>query len=340
LRLFAKSLSVNSMKKKPHKVLVTRVIPEAGLKLLQRRKDIKLDIYREDRVMPRRELLRRAKGCSAILSLLTDPIDEEVLDAAGPDLKVVANFAVGYDNIDVPACADRGITVANTPGVLTDAVAEHAIALITSLARRVPESDRFTRAGKYRGWEPMLFLGTQMKGKTLGVIGLGRIGQEVAERAVGGLGMKIMYFDIGRNKNFERKYGAKRAKVDAIMKTADFISIHVPLLPSTNHLINRRRLNMMKRSAYLINTSRGPIVDEAGLVSALKKKRIAGAALDVFEDEPKLAPGLSKLDNVVLTPHTASATVETRSAMAELAAKAIISVLNGHQPKNIVKPIP
>jgi len=328
------------MRGKTHKVLVTREIPEAGLRLLQKRRDIKLVIFKEDRSIPRRELLRRAEGCSAILSLLTDKIDEEVLDAAGPQLKIIANYAVGYDNIDVLACADRGITVANTPGVLTDAVAEHTIALLTSLARRVPESDRFTRAGKYNGWGPMLFLGTQLKGKTLGIIGLGRIGLDVAKRAAKGLGMEIMYFDVRRNRGFEFKYGARRAKVDAIMKSADFISIHIPLATTTKHLINRRRLNMMKKTAYLINTSRGPIVDEAGLVSALKKNRIAGAALDVFEQEPNLSPGLIKLDNVILTPHTASATIETRSAMAELAASAILSVLDGRKPKNTVNPIP
>ncbi len=328
------------MKKEQRKVFVTREIPEFGLNMLKKRKDIKLDVYKKDRAIPRQELLKRVEGCSAILSLLTDQIDEEVLDAAGSKLEVVANYAVGYDNIDILACADRGITVTNTPGVLTDAVAEHTIALITSLARRVPESDRFTRAGKYRGWEPMLFLGTQLKGKTLGIIGLGRIGQEVAKRATKGLGMEIIYFDIKRNRDFEFKYNARKAKVDSILKTADFISIHIPLKSSTRHLINRQRLNMMKKTAYLINTSRGPIIDEAGLVSALKKKRIAGAALDVFEDEPKLSPGLKKIDNVVLTPHTASATIETRSAMSELAASAILSVLDGRKPKNVVNPTP
>jgi glyoxylate reductase len=311
-----------------------------GLKLLRRNKKIKLDVFSDDKVIPRRELLRRVKGCYAILPLLTDQIDEEVLDAAGPELKIVSNYAVGYDNIDVPACVDRGIVVTNTPGVLTDAVTEHTIALITSLARRIPESDRFTRAGKYRGWEPMLFLGTQLKGKTIGIVGLGRIGQEVAARAAGGLGMDIMYYDIARNRDFEQAYGARRGKLDAIVKEADVITLHVPLLASTHHLIDNRRLNMMKKEAYLINTSRGPIVDEAALVSALKKKRIAGAALDVFENEPKIAAGLTKLDNVILTPHTASATIETRSAMADMAAQAILDVLAGHQPKHIVKPTP
>jgi glyoxylate reductase len=318
------------------KVLVTREIPEAGLKMLRKRKDIRLDIYKGSRAIPRNELLSMVGGCSAILSLLTDEINEEVLDAAGPNLRVVANYAVGYDNIDILSCADRGIAVANTPGVVTDAVAEHTIALITSLVRRIPESDRFVRSGKYRGWEPMLFLGSQIKDKTLGIIGLGRIGREVAERAVRGLGMEILYFDTVRDRGFERKYRAKRAKIDTIMKKADVISIQVPLMPSTHHLIDSRRLNMMKKTAYLINTSRGPIIDEQALLSALKKERIAGAALDVFENEPNISLGLTKLDNVILTPHIASATTEARSAMAILAAGAIIAVLDGRKPENIV----
>jgi glyoxylate reductase len=325
------------MKKKI--VFVTRRIPDAGLGLLKARKDIALSVHGKDRVISRKELLEGVKGADAVLAMLTERIDDELLDAAGPGLKIVSNLAVGYDNIDVKACTGRGVMVTNTPGVLTDAVAEHAFALIMAVCRRIPESDRFVRAGKYKAWEPMLLLGTELKGKTLGIIGLGRIGVGVAERAVRGMGMKVLYSDVRRDEEFEKRYNARFAESpDGVLKDADVVTLHVPLLPSTRHLIDAKRLKLMKRTAYLVNTSRGPVIDEKALVDALKAGRIAGAALDVFEEEPRLAPGLAKLDNVVLTPHTASATIEARSAMAELAARAIIDALDGKTPKYVVMP--
>lgn len=317
------------------KVFVTRVIPKVGLEVLKKAGH-RVSVWPQDRVIPRKELLRRVKGCDAVLSMLTDRIDEDVILAAGPQLKIVANYAVGYDNLDAAALRKHSVKAANTPGVLNGAVSEHAFALMLAVAKRIPEADRFTRAGKYRGWEPMLLLGAELSGKTLGVIGLGRIGAGVARRAVRGMDMKVMYHDVARNEDFEREYGAKFATVDEILKAADFVSLHVPLLPATRHLIDARRLRLMKRTAFLINTSRGPVVDEKALVAALKARRIAGAGLDVYEHEPKLAPGLAKLPNAVLTPHTASATRETRDEMARLAAGAIVETLAGRTPKNLI----
>ncbi len=317
------------------KVFITRKIPDEGLKLLEGKVD--LEVWEEDRVIPREELLKRVKGVDVLLPLLTDKIDAEVMDAAGSQLKAIANYAVGYDNIDVKAATERKIYVANTPGVLTEAVAEHTFALLLSIARRIPESDRFTRAGKYKGWEPMLLLGSAIEDKTLGIVGLGQIGSRVAEMAVKGMKMKIVYHDLKQDLEFEKKLGAVYKKeLDDLLKESDFVSIHVPLLPATKHLINAKNLSLMKETAYLINTSRGPVVDEKALIEVLKKEKIAGAALDVFEEEPKLAPGLTELESVVLTPHTASATIETRGAMSTLAAQAVLEVLAGKAPKNLV----
>jgi len=317
------------------RVFVTRKIPDEGLKLLRGKTE--LEVWEEDQVIPRSELLRRVKGVVGLLPLLTDKIDAEVMDAAGRELKIISNYAVGYDNIDVEAATKRKIMVANTPGVLTEAVAEHTFALLSAIARRIPESDKFARAGRYKGWEPMLLLGTELQGKILGIVGLGRIGLRVAEMATRGMGMKMVYHDIKRNESFEKKFKAKFYKaLPDLLKEADFVSLHVPLLPATRHLISGKELKLMKKTAYLINTSRGPVVDEKALVKALKGGWIRGAALDVYEEEPQLAPGLSKLENVVLTPHTASATIEARGAMARLAAQAILDVFAGKNPQNFV----
>jgi len=317
------------------KVFVTHKIPADGLKLLEGQ--VELDIWEGEEVIPREELLKRVKGADALLPLLTDKIDAEVMDAAGKGLKVIANYAVGYDNIDVPAATERKIYVANTPGVLTEAVAEHTFALLLSAARRIPESDRFVRDGKYTGWGPMLLLGTEVKDKVLGVVGLGRIGSRVAEMASKGMGMKVIYYDIKQDPEFEKQFNAVYKKeLDDLLKEADFITVHVPLLPATRHLISAERLALMKPAAYLINTSRGPVVDEAALVEVLKEGKIRGAALDVFENEPRLSPGLAELPNAVLTPHTASATDEARGAMSVLAAQAILDVLAGKAPVNLV----
>lgn len=317
------------------KVFVTRQIPASGLRLLRKHGQVR--VYAQDQVIPRKELLQGVKWCDALLCLLTDKIDKEVIDA-NPRLQVISNVAVGFDNIDVKYATAKGIPVTNTPGVLTDAVAEHTVALMLAIARRIPESDRFTRAGKYQGWEPLLLLGTQLKGKTLGIVGLGKIGLGVAQRAGKGMGMKVVYYDVKRDPQFEQQYQARFLPLPELLRTADIVSLHVPLLPSTRHLIGKKELTLMKKTAYLINTARGPIVDEKALVVALKKKQIAGAALDVYEFEPQLSASLAKLENVVLTPHIASATIEARSAMSELAAKNILNVLQGKEPLALVNP--
>ena len=294
------------------KVFVTDPIPEAGMKLLR----------------GKYKLVKKPEGADAVVSLLTFKIDGAFMDRVGKQLKIVANYAVGFNNIDLGAAKKRGILVTNTPGVLTDTVAEHTIALLMAIARRIPESDKFVRAGKYKGWEPMLLLGSDLKGKTLGIIGLGRIGNRVREIAERGLEMKVLYYD---------KFAKSNASVRKILKNSDFVTTHVPLLPSTRHLIGSKELKLMKKTAYLVNTSRGPVIDEKALVKALKRKDIAGAALDVFEKEPKLAPGLKSLKNVVLTPHTASGTRETRDKMAVMVANNIISVFSGKKPANLVE---
>ncbi len=318
------------------KVFVTRQIPEAGINLLKE-KGYEVEVSDFDGVLPREQLLEKIKGMDAILSLLTDKVNAEFFDAAGLQLKIIANYAVGYDNIDVPEAKKRGIIVTNTPDVLTESVAEHAIALMFALAHRIVEADQFMRAGKYIGWAPMLFLGNDLAGKTLGLVGLGRIGAAVARRLEKGFDMKIMYFDVNRNEDLEKEYGLMYADLQTVLRKADFVSIHVPLLPATKHLIREEQLKMMKKGAYLVNTSRGPVVDEKALVEALKNGIIKGAGLDVYEEEPKMAPGLAELNNVVITPHTASATEETRGAMSELAAKNIIEVLEGREALTPIK---
>jgi len=317
-------------------VAVTRKIPEAGLKLLADKFEIRLS--KQDRVLKQEELKKLVKGAAGILALLTDKIDDSVLDAAGKQLKIVANYAVGFDNIDLAAAKKRKIAVTNTPGVLTEAVAEHTVALLMAAARRIVESDKFTRAGRYEGWEPELLLGYELQGKTLGIMGLGRIGSRVAEIAAKGFGMKVIYYDNGnRNKDMDTAIGSEAVSVRKVLTAADVISIHVPLLPSTKHLIGKREFESMKKTAILINTSRGPVIDEKALAYALSKKIIAGAGIDVFEFEPQITRELLKLDNIVMTPHTASATIEARNAMAELAAKNIINVLEGRSPLTPVK---
>jgi len=314
------------------KVLVTRKIPDIGINLL--RKSCDVTVNPKDRPLSKQELLKMVKGKDALLCLLNDTIDKSVIKA-NPNLKVIANYAVGYNNINLK---DTGnIPVTNTPGVLTDAVADLAIGLMLAASRRIAESDRYTRTGKYKGWAPLLLLGQQMYGKTLGIIGLGRIGKAVAERA-SGFKMKILYYDaLGRNADFEKTCNARYAQLPDLLKQADMMTIHVPLLPSTIHLIGKKEFGMMKRTAILVNTSRGPVIDEKALVSALKSKKIGGAALDVYEKEPKLSPGMNKLNNITIVPHIGSATIEARDAMAELAAKNILNVLAGKPALTPVK---
>jgi len=322
------------------KIFVTRNIPNRGLEAL-RAKGYEVLVNPEDRVLKKDELISYLKKdrYDAVLCLLTDKIEAEVLDAAKESgVKIFANFAVGFDNIDVAYAKKQGIMVTNTPDVLTNTVAEHTFALMLSLAHRIPEADRFTRAGKYLGWEPMLFLGTDVSKKVLGIVGLGRIGSRVAHHAAKGFDMKVIYYDVRRNEEFEKEFGAQfYENPDDIFREADFVSLHVPLLPTTRHLVDARRLSLMKKSAFLINTSRGAVVDEKALVEALKNGTIRAAALDVYENEPELTPGLAELENVILTPHTASATEETRQAMSELAARNIIEALEGRTPPNLIR---
>jgi len=320
------------------KVFITRMVPESGIKILKD-KGYEVVINSEDKVLTKEELINNLKGQNydVLFCLLTDKIDGEVMDSFGSQLKIVANMAVGFDNINIEEAKKRGIIVTNTPGVLTNTVAEHTFALMLAIAHRVVEADKFTRALKYQSWAPMLLLGNDLSGKILGVVGLGRIGSRVAYHAVKGFDMKVLYYDVNRNENFEKEFSAVYIPLENLLKQSDFISIHVPLLDSTRHLINAENLKLMKPSAYLVNTSRGPVIDEAALAYALANKVIKGAALDVFEFEPKITPELLQLDNVILTPHIASATEETRSKMSDLAATNIIEALEGRLPPNLLK---
>lgn len=316
-------------------VYVTRELPRPAIDLLVEACR-SVEVNPEDRVLTRAELLAAVRGRDAVLCLLTDTVDAPVLDAAR-GCKIFANYAVGFNNIDVPAATARRIAVTNTPGVLTDATADLTWALLFAVARRIVEGDRYTRAGRFKGWSPMLFLGGDISGRTLGIVGAGRIGTAVALRSRG-FRMRVLYFDKAQNEALEQAVGAERADLDTLLRESDFVSLHVSLDASTRHLIGARELALMKPTAYLINTSRGPVVDEAALVEALRERRIAGAGLDVFENEPELAPGLAELDNVVIPPHLGSATIGTRTRMALLAANNILAMLRGERPPNIVNP--
>jgi len=314
------------------KVFVARRLPEPALEVLGRETDFEMN--KDDRVLTKEEIMEGVKDKDALLCLLTDKIDAEIMDA-GNRLKVISNYAVGFDNIDVEEATKRGIAVTNTPGVLTETTADLTWALMLAVARRIVEADGFIRAGKWRGWAPMQFLGTDVHGKTLGIVGLGRIGAAVAKRAVG-FNMKTVYYDARRNEGLEKELGIKYAPLDELLKISDFVTIHVPLLPTTHHLIGERELGLMKPTAYLINTSRGQVIDERALIKALKGRKIAGAALDVFEREPEVPKELIEMSNVVLTPHIGSASVETRTKMAMMAVENLLSVLRGEIPKNLV----
>jgi len=321
--------------RKGRRVYVSRPIPEPGLELLRASCDV--EVKPTDELVPREELLEKVKGRDALLCLLTEEIDAEIIET-GTDLKIIANYAVGYNNVDVESATRHDIWVSNTPGVLTNTTADMAWALMFAVGRRIPEADRFTRAGEYKGWSATMLLGGDIYGKTLGIIGVGRIGAAVAMRSVG-FNMRVLYSDVRSNKELEREVGAEKVDMDTLLKESDFVSVHVPLMPETRRLIGRRSLAMMKSTAYLINTSRGPVVHEAALAEALKNGVIAGAGLDVYEYEPEINPDLRKLDNVVLTPHTASGSVETRSKMATMAAENVLAALDGRTPPNAVNRI-
>ncbi len=319
-------------------IFVTRALPEEGVRHLKNA-GYEVDVSPKDGVLTRAELIESLKHrpYDGVLCLLTDKVDGEVFDAV-PSAKIFANYAVGFDNINLPDAAARGITITNTPGVLTDTVAEHTFALIIALAHRVVEADMYTRGGNYKGWAPLLLLGTDLKNKVLGIAGAGRIGERVAHHAYNGFDMKVHYYDLKRSEALDSKYGATyHESLEDLLAVSDVVSVHVPLLPTTKHLINSERLSVMKKTALLVNTSRGPVIDEAALVSALKAGVIRGAALDVFEAEPALSPGLADLSNVIITPHIASATEDTRAAMAVLAADNLIAFFEGKTPPNAVK---
>ena len=318
-------------------IFITRKIPDIGINML-RSKGYKVEVNLSENIPNQKQIIKllKKKPYDAVITLLTDRIDETVFDAL-PGIKMYANYATGYDNIDAAEAGKRDITVANAPGALSStAVAEHTIALMLSLAKRLGEADAFVKAGRYRGWSPTHFMDMELGGKTLGLIGAGRIGGQVARFATG-LGLRVIYYDVKRNEQFEKESGARyQGSLDEVLKQADFVSLHVPFLPATRHLINEENLGLMKPAAFLINTSRGGVVDERALERALKNKIIAGAGLDVFEFEPKISRGLRKLPNVVLTPHIASASREAREEMSEIAANNVIDFLEGRIPRNIV----
>ena len=311
------------------RTLVTRKLPSAIIDKLAAATEVDLYLGRE--AISRDELLKRAAGVSAIICLLTDTIDAAVLDAAGPQLKVVANVAVGYNNIDVAACRSRGIAVTNTPDVLTNACADFTWGLILAVTRRLGEGERVVRAGAWGGWALDYMLGMELRGKQLGLVGVGRIGKAVADKAPA-FGMSVAY-TARRAADIPN---ATQMSLDRLLSTSDIVSLHCPMTPETRHLIDQKALTKMKRTAYLINTSRGPVVDEGALAWALKERLIAGAALDVYEKEPEIHRGLMSLENVLLIPHLASATTETRTAMADLAVTNAIAVLNGQPPVTAV----
>jgi glyoxylate reductase len=291
----------------------------------------------EDLPLRRERLLESVGDKEGLMSMITDMVDEEVLSRA-PRLRMIANMAVGYNNVDVQAATARNIPVTNTPGVLTETTADLAFTLILSVARRVAEGDRMVREGRFQFWAPFLFLGTEVTGKTLGIIGMGRIGKAVARRAAG-FDMRILYCSRNRVDAAEEKsLRAEHTDMKTLLASSDFVSVHVPLADNTRHLIGRTELSLMKPTAFLINTSRGPVVDEPALVSALQSGVIAGAGIDVYENEPALAPGLAELANTVLLPHVGSATLETRTKMAVMATDNLIAGLTGRKPPNLVNP--
>ena len=309
-------------------------VPEKALQILRSIAEVKVNP--KDGPPEHATLLKEVADADGLFCLLTERIDAELLDAA-KKLKVAANMAVGYDNINVPEATKRGIVVTNTPGVLTETVADLAMGLILAIARRTVEADRYVRSGKWViGWTPMMMVGSDVHGKTLGIYGLGRIGAALAQRAKG-FDMKLIFHDVYRNAELEKKLGIKYVSFEDLLKDSDYLSIHVPLLPETRHSIAAKQLALMKKSAFLVNTSRGPVIDEQALIKALQEKTIAGAALDVFEKEPiDTSSPLLKMDNVVIVPHIASASIETRTAMAVMAAQGIVSVLKGQIPPNII----
>jgi glyoxylate reductase len=316
------------------KILISNILPDEARKMIPR--EFTVDYNPGDVPLAKTELIRRLHGMHGLICHIVSAIDDEVLGAS-PDLKVVANVAVGYNNVDVAAARRRGIVVTNTPDVLTETTADFAWALLMAAARRVVEADQYARTGQWKAWKWDLLWGLDIHGKTLGVLGFGRIGRAVARRA-GGFGMRVLYHDAQRPEPaVERELRATYADPDTLLRESDFVTVHTPLMPETKHLVNEAALGKMKKTAILVNAARGPIVDETALVRALREGWIAGAGLDVFEEEPKIHPGLLPLRNVVLAPHIASASLDTRVAMATLAVRNCLAVLEG---KPALTPVP
>lgn len=316
------------------KILVTRIIPRIGLQILGEKYDLILN--ERDLPMTNDEIMAHVGDVVGILCLLTDRIDRVVMEAS-PGLVGIANYAVGYDNIDIAAATARGIAVSNTPGVLTDATAELAIALMFACARRIPEAERFVRSGAWRGWGPMQFLGADITGATLGIVGMGKIGQAVGRRGQG-LGMRIVYHEEASGDESVLGFAVRRLSLPELLSVSDFVSLHIPLTEKARHLIGSRELSCMKPTAFIINTSRGQVVDETALADALGSGIIAGAGLDVYEEEPAINPGLLRLDNCVLLPHVGSATTSTRDRMAGTAAENLAAMIEGAEIPNLVNP--
>lgn len=316
------------------KVYVTRQLPQGGLAKLEAEHQV--EVNPEDRPLSREELLKVVRDYDAIICLLSDKIDAEVIAAAQGRVKIFANYAVGYDNIDIPAATAAGIHVSNTPGVLTDATADIAWALMLAAARKIVPAHKFTEAGKFKGWHPTEFLGQDFRGATLGIVGAGRIGQATARRAMG-FGMDILYYSRTAKPEFEQECRARRVDLATLLRESDFVSLHLPLTPETAGLLDKEHLELLKPSAILVNTARGPIIDEAYLARMLREGRLAGAGLDVYAREPEIHPQLLGLDNVVLLPHIGSASWQTRLKMAEMAAENVLAVLAGKEPLNPVK---
>ena len=316
------------------KVLATHSLFDAARKILQ--ESCEVEFWTKPERPPREEVLRRVKDKDGLVCLLTEKVNEELLHAA-PKLRIAANVAVGFDNIDVAACTKRGVAATNTPGVLDETTADFAWTLLMAVARRLPEGEALARSGTWKGWDLDQLVGTDVWGKTLGIVGFGRIGRAVARRA-GGFHMKVIYTDAVRApENVEKELKAEFRDMNALLAESDFITVHVPLLPETRGLFDATKFQQMKPTAFLINTSRGPVVNEAALVAALEKGKIAGAGLDVYENEPAIHPGLKRA-NVVLAPHIASASLETRTKMACMAAENVVALFNGQRPPNILNP--
>jgi len=317
------------------KVYVTRPVFDEAIDRLRREFEVELNT--EDRILPKQELIAHLGDKDGALTLLTDAIDLELLQST-PRLKVVANFAVGFNNVAVDSATQLGVVVTNTPGVLTETTADFAWTLLMAAARRVAEADKFARAGKFKAWGPKMFLGYDIYGKTLGLVGLGRIGQAVARRAAG-FNMRVVFHDPESiPERIIKELGVTRLPFDELLRVSDFISLHVPLFPETHRLLNDHTFALMKPTCIVINTSRGPVVDEKALVRAVRDGKIAGAGLDVFEREPEIEPELFAMENVILAPHIASASHETRLRMCMMAADNLIAALKGERPPNLVNP--